>query len=122
MKRKVKDVAEAVKARLLGDGDIQVSGVASIASASANDLVFVEDEKHVSQALKSRAGAVIAGNFASDAEGKPLLICSHPKLAFARAAKFLQDEDQPTGSRVHASAVNAALVRLRRTSWLRNSR
>ncbi len=112
MKRKVKDIAEAVKARLLGDGDIQVSGVASIVSASANDLVFVEDEKHLSQALKSRAGAVIAGKFASDAEGKPLLICSHPKLAFARAARFLQDEDQPTGSRVHASAVIHPSVRL----------
>lgn len=112
MKRKVKDIAEAVKARLLGDGDIQVSGVASIASASANDLVFVEDEKHLSQALKSRAGAVIAGKFASDAEGKPLLICSHPKLAFARAARFLQDEDQQTGSRVHARAVIHSSVRL----------
>jgi UDP-3-O-[3-hydroxymyristoyl] glucosamine N-acyltransferase len=112
MTRKVKEIAEAVKARLLGDGDVQVSGVASIASASSNDLVFVEDENHLSQALKSRAGAVIAGKFASDAEGKPLLICGHPKLAFARAAKFLQDEDQPTGSRVHASAVIHSSVRL----------
>ena len=50
----MKDIAEALlKARLLGDGDVQVSGVASIASASSNDLVFVEDEKHLSQALSS---------------------------------------------------------------------
>src|SRR6202044_2994976 len=103
MTHKVKEIAEAVKARLVGDGDVQVSGVASIASASSNDLVFVEDEKHLSQALKSRAGAVIVGKFASVAEGKPLLICSHPKLGFARAASFLRDEGrQRSGAGVHA--------------------
>src|ERR1700734_4532651 len=113
MTHKVKESAEAVKARLLGDGDVQVSGVASIASASSNDLVFVEDEKHLSQALKSRAGAVIAGKFALAAEGKPLLICSHPKLVFARAACFLRDEDgHRSGAGVHASAVIHSSVRL----------
>ncbi|MGB8990002.1 MAG: UDP-3-O-(3-hydroxymyristoyl)glucosamine N-acyltransferase [Candidatus Sulfotelmatobacter sp.] len=112
MTHKVKEIAEAVKARLLGDGDVQVSGVASIASASSNDLVFVEDEKHLSQALKSRAGAVIAGKFASTTERKPLLICSHPKLAFARAASFLRDEGrQRSGAGVHASAVIHSSVR-----------
>ena len=85
----MRDIAEALEARLLGDGNVQVGGVASIASASANDLVFVEDEKYLSQALQSRAGAVIAGEFAAAArQGKPLLICRHPKLAFARAAQL----------------------------------
>ncbi len=112
MTHKVKDIAEALKARLVGDGDVEVSGVASIASASSNDLVFVEDEKHLSQALKSRAGAVIAGKFASAAEGKPLLICSHPKLVFARAELFLRDEAQAVSTGVHASAVVHSSVRL----------
>ena len=113
MTRNVKDIAEAVKARLLGDGDVQVGAVASIALASSNDLVFVEDEKHLSQALKSRAGAVIAGKFASAAEGKPLLICSHPKLGFARAARFLSDENsQRSGAGVHASAAVHSSARL----------
>ena len=70
---------------------VQVSGVASIASASPDDLVFVEDEKYLSRALQSGAGAVIAGEFAAGSSGKPLLICRHPKLAFARAARLLRD-------------------------------
>ena len=83
-----------------------MGGVASIGAASKNDLVFVEEEKHLLRALQSGAGALIAGEFATGSTGKALLICSHPKLTFARAARFLQD-----GSRagreagIHATAV-----------------
>jgi UDP-3-O-[3-hydroxymyristoyl] glucosamine N-acyltransferase len=111
MKRKLQEIADAVSARLSGDGSVEVSGVASIASASPQDLVFVEDEKHLSQALKSRAGAVIAGEFAAAASGKPLLICRHPKLCFARAARLLQG-DEGTDAGVHPSASVHSSTRL----------
>ena len=91
MKRSLQEIAEAVEARLRGDGKVEVEGVASIGSASKHDLVFVEEEKYLSRALQSGAGAVIAGEFAAASSGKPLLISRHPKLAFARAARFLRD-------------------------------
>jgi UDP-3-O-[3-hydroxymyristoyl] glucosamine N-acyltransferase len=91
MKRSLREIAEAVDARLQGDGSLQVGGVASIGSASKNDLVFVEEEKSLLRALQSGAGAVIAGEFATGSSGKPVLINSHPKLTFAKAARFLQD-------------------------------
>jgi UDP-3-O-[3-hydroxymyristoyl] glucosamine N-acyltransferase len=106
MKRSLREIAEAVGARLQGDGSLQVMGVASISAASHDDLVFVEEEKYFSRALQSKAGAVIAGEFAAGATGKPLLISSHPKLIFARAARFLQDEghDGQSGA-IHATAI-----------------
>ena len=109
----LQQIAEAVEARLQGDGSVQVGGVASIRSATAGDLVFVEEEKNLSQALQSGAGAVIAGEFAASAAGKPLLISRNPKLTFARAARFLQDGNS-TGHNagVHASAVVHASARL----------
>ncbi len=91
MKRSLQEIAEAVEARLEGDGSVELGGVASIGSASKHDLVFVEEEKYLSRALQSGAGAVIAGEFAATSAGKPLLISRHPKLAFARAARFLRD-------------------------------
>ncbi|MGD0568819.1 MAG: UDP-3-O-(3-hydroxymyristoyl)glucosamine N-acyltransferase [Candidatus Sulfotelmatobacter sp.] len=106
MKRKLLQMAELVGARLQGDGSVLVGGVASIASATPDDLVFVEDEKYLSRALQSGAGAVIAGEFAAGASGKPLLICPHPKLAFARAAQTLRfDRSSWVGDGVHATAV-----------------
>lgn len=105
MKRSLQQIAEAVGARLIGDGRIEVSGVASIASASKHDLVFVEDAKHLGAALRSRAGAVIAGEFATSvASDRPFLISDHPKLSFARAARALSGTSEKYEG-IHATAV-----------------
>jgi len=113
MKRTLQEIALAIEARLQGDGSVQVGGLASIASASAGELVFVEEEKYLARALQSGAGAVIAGEFAAGASGKPLLICRLPKLAFARAARFLQEgKREGLDPGVHASAVVHSSVRL----------
>jgi len=119
MKRSLAQVAEAVGARLVGDSEIEVSGVASIESATQEHVVFVDDEKHLAAALLSRAGAIIAGTFAEQAGSRrPLLISDHPKLAFARAARMLHDRIgsgvaqetvHPTAV-VHSSAVLGARV------------
>jgi UDP-3-O-[3-hydroxymyristoyl] glucosamine N-acyltransferase len=115
MKCSLSSVAKAVQAQLVGDGSVEVGGVASILQATPEDLVFVEDEKHLRLALESRAAAVIAGKFATgnfdERNPKPLLIVAHPKLAFARAAKLLRPHParQPG---VHPSAVVDASARL----------
>jgi len=110
MKRSLQHIAEVVGLRLIGDGRVEVCGVASIRSASNDDLVFVEDEKHLDAALRSRAGAVIAGEFAAAVSAdRPLLISPQPKLGFARAARVLHDEppDAAEGN-THPTAVIAA--------------
>ncbi len=56
MKRTLQEIAEALEVRLQGDGSAQVSGVASLASAVAGDVVFVEDEKYLARAMQSGAG------------------------------------------------------------------
>ena len=109
MKCSLQQIADAVGARLLGDPRVAVSGVASILSASPDDLVFVEDEKHLPAAFESQAGAVIAGTFAASVKSThPILISDHPKLAFARAARLLNGNssgaDAPHGT-IHATAV-----------------
>lgn len=92
VKRSLREIAKATGVRLVGDGDVEVSGVASIESAASGDLVFVEDEKHLAAALHSSASAAIAGQFAASvACDKPLLVTDHPKLTFARAARLLRE-------------------------------
>ncbi|HKT90021.1 MAG TPA: UDP-3-O-(3-hydroxymyristoyl)glucosamine N-acyltransferase [Candidatus Sulfotelmatobacter sp.] len=105
MKRSLQEVADAIGARLIGDGATEVSGVASLESASKTDLVFVEDEKHLAAALQSQAGAIIAGEFAASARSNgPLLVSDHPKLSFARAAKFLGEFDSGARGFIHPTA------------------
>jgi UDP-3-O-[3-hydroxymyristoyl] glucosamine N-acyltransferase len=112
MKCSLRKIAESVQAQLVGDGAVEVSGIASIPEATAADLVFVEEEKHLRLALESRAAAVIAGKFAT---GKPstktLLISQHPRQAFARAARLLcPPPDRHAG--IHPTAVVHASARL----------
>ena len=108
MKRSVREIAIAIDARVVGDNGAQVGGVSSLQSALEHDLVFVDDQKHFDVALKSRAGAVIVGEFAASFKAdRPLLISQHPKLAFARAARFLRESHQAGSEQdgVHAVAV-----------------
>jgi UDP-3-O-[3-hydroxymyristoyl] glucosamine N-acyltransferase len=91
MSARLSDIAYAVGASVIGDDRIEVNGVASISAATECDLVFVEEEKNLAAALSCRAAAVVAGHFAEkNNTPKTLLIVSHPRLAFARAAQFLK--------------------------------
>ncbi|MBS1853243.1 MAG: UDP-3-O-(3-hydroxymyristoyl)glucosamine N-acyltransferase [Acidobacteria bacterium] len=101
----VQTVAEHVGARLLGDGGVQLTGIASVQSAQAGDLVFVEDEANFELAALSSASAVLAGEFAAaKTSSKPLLLVARPKLAFSRAARLFAAKPQPPAE-VHPSAV-----------------
>ncbi|HET7209862.1 MAG TPA: UDP-3-O-(3-hydroxymyristoyl)glucosamine N-acyltransferase [Terriglobales bacterium] len=105
MKRSVKEIAQHVGAEVVGDATLALRGIASIASARAADLVFVESEANLKDALQSAAGAIITGSFGRNAESsKPLLICSQPRLAFSRAAELLVETKEQTEG-VHPTAV-----------------
>ena len=106
----VGEIARAIGAQVIGDQTVDISGVASIATAERGDLVFVEDEQHLDEALKSAAGAVIAEKPADlAANTKPILISVHPKLAFARAAALVMTATENSAEHrargVHSSAI-----------------
>jgi len=104
-------IARAIGAKVIGDEQAAIHGVASIAYASGNDLVFVEDQKHLEVALDSAAGAVIAGSFAEKiASPKTLLIAAHPRLAFARAAGFVASTAAETGTERRAHGIHPSAV------------
>ena len=105
MQVKLNDLAARIDATVVGNGQAEVGGIASLESATANDLVFVDNEKHLGRALDSAAAAVIAGEFASKSPArKPLLIARQPRLAFARAAGVIRPPRRREAS-VHSTAV-----------------
>jgi UDP-3-O-[3-hydroxymyristoyl] glucosamine N-acyltransferase len=117
MSQTLRSLAEKLGCHLLGEPSVTVSRVASLQSATSGTLVFVEDAQHLDVALQSEAAAIIAGDFAAanfDASAsKSLLISSHPRLTFARAAKFLRSPQRtPT---IHPSAVVAESARIAHT-------
>jgi UDP-3-O-[3-hydroxymyristoyl] glucosamine N-acyltransferase len=101
------ELAEFTATRLIGNGNVEVSRVASIAQARPGDIIFVQDEKDFTAALASQASAVIAGELAAAHSGKkPLLIADNPRLAFCRAGALLHPpKAYPAG--IHPTAVVA---------------
>ena len=111
MKRSLAEIAATAGARLIGDGHVEITSVASIRSAGPGSLVFVDDEKFLASALQSGASAVVAGEFAANASlAKALLISDQPKLAFARAARLLDEKSYSTSRPVQQSVHSTAVV------------
>jgi len=103
MKLTLRELAEKLGCRLIGNNSITVTSVSSLESARSDSLIFVEALEHLDAALRSAAAAIIAGEFASATSSKPVLISAHPRLAFARAARLFRD---PAGNRtIHPSAI-----------------
>src|SRR5260370_8484501 len=81
MRQTAKELAEAIGARLEGDGAAELGGVAAPERAGAHDLIYVESAKHVQRAAASAAICVIAAQRVPS-PGKPLLRTAQPNSPF----------------------------------------
>jgi UDP-3-O-[3-hydroxymyristoyl] glucosamine N-acyltransferase len=110
MKQNLRDLAEKLNCRLIGQGST-VTTVSSVQSATSDSLVFVENVQYLDAALRSSAAAVIAGDFAAgNKASKPILISPQPRLIFARAAKLLRDPDR--NREIHTTAIVLASAKI----------
>jgi UDP-3-O-[3-hydroxymyristoyl] glucosamine N-acyltransferase len=83
MTKRLREIAEWVDGTVVGDGEIEISGVAGIEEAQAGEITFIADPKYLAHLSKTNASAVIVSKEVTQA-GKPLLCVTHPKLAFAK--------------------------------------
>jgi len=105
MKHSLKSLAEAAGARIVGDPKQEIQGIASIESATPDDIVFADDQDRFERALGSKAGAIIAGEFAVAAKAsKPLLIGKQPRIVFSRVAAVIQPRRRPEPG-IHSTAI-----------------
>src|SRR6202790_1740773 len=110
MKQTLRDLAEQLGCRLLGDASLIVTRVSSLQSATSGSLVFVDNPQHLDLALRSSAAALIAGDFTSPPPSKPILISAQPRLPFARAAKLLRDPGR--NREIHPTAIVPASAKI----------
>jgi UDP-3-O-[3-hydroxymyristoyl] glucosamine N-acyltransferase len=107
---RARPLAEFLEARILGDPDRDVTGVASLSTAGPSDLSFIQDARSLSDASRCRAGILLAGEFA--AGGVPgfastLLIVAVPRLAFARAAAYIATSNRLSFGIHHTAIIDS---------------
>lgn len=91
---KLREIAERLRCRLEGDGEIEIRRVTGLEDAHDGDLTFFTNPKYARELRRTKASAVILGE---DAEAAPcaMLRARHAYLAFAEAVALFADEPRP---------------------------
>ena len=95
MEKSLDELAVLLDGRVIGDGGVLVSGIASLDKAKAGDLTFLATHRFASMVATSKASAVLLPKGA-DPCGKNGIEVANPYLAFAKALTcFLEVPVQP---------------------------
>ncbi len=106
VRRRLGDLATLVRGTVVGDADAAIRRVASVDEADAESLTFAVDERWLSRALRSGAGAILAPEAAKDAErnGKTLIVVANVRAALAEILLSFAPA-LPSGEFTHPSAI-----------------
>lgn len=90
----LQELAERLGARLVGDGETIITGMAGIEDAREGHLTFVANPRYRNKLLSTGASAVIVP---PDMEEAPvaLLVTPEPYVAFTRALQILHPQERP---------------------------
>ncbi|GAA0497907.1 UDP-3-O-(3-hydroxymyristoyl)glucosamine N-acyltransferase [Tatumella terrea] len=89
------DLAQQLDAELHGDGDIAISGIASMQSATGGKITFLANSRYREQLAHCKADAVVLTE--ADLEWCPsaALVVKDPYLTYARMAQILDTTPSP---------------------------
>ncbi len=94
MPMRLRELAEKLGCRLVGDGEIEVRGLAPFDEAGEGDLAFVANPRDLQRLGASRASALILREQGA-ACSKPALLTSDPYMAFVEALRLFHHPDVP---------------------------
>ena len=109
---KLSELAQQLGARLEGDPELEITGVAGIEEAGPGQVTFVANPKYAPLARSTRAAAVLVEESFSAISTATLRI-KNPYLAFARAIALLHPMPKYAPG-IHPTAVIDATARLGR--------
>ena len=86
----ITDIAKAASCEIVGDGDLNISDVASLSEANATQLTFLDNVKYKNQLPTSKAGAcILHPDMVNDApDGMVCLVSKIPYKSYALAAQM----------------------------------
>ncbi|MDG1065118.1 MAG: UDP-3-O-(3-hydroxymyristoyl)glucosamine N-acyltransferase [Luminiphilus sp.] len=101
---KLGDIAKRLNLELLGEPELELEGIAPLATAGATELSFVVKQGHLSEAKATRAAALILRPEWAENWSGAALLSNDPYLSFAQATQLFDDRPVAVVG-VHESAV-----------------
>lgn len=107
----LKELAEHVDGQLIGDPATEITSLATLEVARADQLSFFANPRYLQQLQTTSAGGVLVRADAADKVKGAAIIVADPYLAYARLSHYY-DWRPPVNGGVHPSAVvsNTALI------------
>lgn len=99
----LQDIAERLGCRLIGDGTLDITGVAGIEKAGPKELTFLSNPKYAPKAKKTRAGGILVQSPIAGLETASL-VSPNPYHDFARALELFYQPPKPPAA-IHPTAV-----------------
>jgi UDP-3-O-[3-hydroxymyristoyl] glucosamine N-acyltransferase len=97
MKKKLKELAEWVGGTVVGDGEVEITGVGPIEGARPGEITFIAHPKFLSKLSETAASAVIVSPEITQAK-QSLLSVKNPQLAFTKILTLYASQPyQPRG-------------------------
>lgn len=102
---KLREIAARLGCELLGDGELEITGVAGMEHAGPSELTFLANPRYAPKVKNTRAGAILTAEAVKD---RPIacLISANPYLDFARALEFFYQPPRPAPG-IHPTAAIA---------------
>ena len=88
-------IAERLNGEVIGDGSIELSGLAAADFAAQGDLTFAEKAIYFNSAEESRASAILVGAGFTTSSKKVLIRVPDPRIALAKVLPLFFPPDQP---------------------------
>jgi len=105
MRKKVKEIAEIVGGRVIGDGEILITGISGIKEAKPGDLTFIANKKYKNLLQTTKASAIIVGPDINNSVNAPLIQVENPSLAFAKIMSLVGPEPVRFSPGIHPTAI-----------------
>ncbi|HDL7749683.1 TPA: UDP-3-O-(3-hydroxymyristoyl)glucosamine N-acyltransferase [Yersinia enterocolitica] len=98
------DLAQQLDAQVHGDGDLVITGIASMHSAEPSQITFLSNSRYQEQLATCNAGAVVLTEADLPFCKSAALVVKNPYLTYARMAQIMDTTPQPAQD-IAASAV-----------------
>lgn len=114
---KLADLAQRFNGQVRGDPDIEIDGVATLASAGPRDISYVASKKYYPALAITSAGAVILTESDAEQYAGNAFIVEDPRLCFAKVATLLHPRPSFTPG-LHSTAVVDRSVTVASSAWV----
>lgn len=106
---KLKEIAEKIGGKILGDGEVEIKGVSTLEEAKKGDIAPFYRKKFLPLAETTAASALLTMK-GLELKGKNLLIADNPRIALAEIISLLYPEKRKRGISTSAKISESAKI------------